>query len=127
MPWTVALQKPSCTLQCLCTLHSLPQAWSSVPAGHASLPVPWTVTLQNPQFLNASAPFNLDPTLQLSDGAVTGSATNTWQTLLAGGANSMTFGLTVEYQSNDTQPYYVLLNGEPFADDPQPHCGPAAW
>eukprot|EP00891_Asterochloris_glomerata_P009180 jgi/Astpho2/9180/fgenesh1_pg.00137_%23_8_t len=79
--------------------------------GHASLPVPWTVTLQNPQFLNASAPFNLDPTLQLSDGAVTGSATNTWQTLLAGGANSMTFGLTVESASNDTQPYYVLLNG----------------
>ena len=74
--------------------------------------------MQNPQYLNASAPFNLDRTLQLSDGAVTGSATNTWQTLLAGGANSMTVGVTVESVSNDTQPYYVLLNGEPAVN----HC-----
>ena len=81
--------------------------------------MPWTVTLQNPQYLNASAPFNLAPTLQLSDGAVTGSGNNSWQTLLAGGANSMTVGLTVESVSNDTQPYYVLLNGEPALNDPQ--------
>ncbi len=80
-------------------------------AGNDTLPVPWEIAVQNPAYVDIVRAWNLD-NVTITDGEVTGEATQTWESLPPNTDDTVDVGMMVEFESGaDPTPVGVTVEG----------------
>jgi hypothetical protein len=78
--------------------------------GNSAIAAPWTLTLVNSNYTALEQAWNWDA--RVFGGAVTGSASQSWQSLAPNGGNTINVGMIVSANSTVFMPSSVMLNGQ---------------